>query len=97
MHHRDPHASACDVDGSSYALLLLALFGQACSDLPVPNRAEDARAEAQLRAFDLDSKFGGCIGLTRLERRALVEDQGHRITGAALALQWLQCHRMAAP
>ena len=31
---------------------------------------DDAKAEAQLRAFDLDSKYGGCIGLTRLERCA---------------------------
>ena len=36
-----------------------------------PPLADDAKAEAQLRAFDLDSKFGGCIGLTRLERCAL--------------------------
>ena len=33
-----------------------------------PAHADEAQAEAQLRAFDLDSKFGGCIGLTRLER-----------------------------
>ncbi len=47
----------------------------AASETPIttdpPAHADDAQAEAQLRAFDLDSKFGGCIGLTRLERCAL--------------------------
>jgi len=46
----------------------------AASDTPHAGstaHADDAQAEAQLRAFDLDSKFGGCIGLTRLERCGL--------------------------
>ena len=57
--------------GNSY---FLALVHHAWPGPP----AEDARAEAQLRAFDLDSKFGGCIGLTRLERCASTREQRFR-------------------